>query len=384
MNNKKILGIVSTPYHLMVLLFIKEHLNEKNGFDRFDVVITDKTSSLKEVFESGRLLSCFDNAFFADSKKIKNPYKGAVLQLYESFIHNPEYDRMFAYTAGKNTSVPDPKDYTDVFFASPGMPDEVSKEIIKAFIRKNRRIRFHRYEDGFASYTKAPVSAVTSASGRLLYRLFLGFDIKKAENRLLMFEPALAEKNVADTLSTGFKLVKIPKDEKIIRSVTEKICSLLLFEPEKIPAHYLFLGQGTDNVTNNPKTYSSLIVHIAEKTGFEDFCMKPHPRGKFDRFDNRIHLYENSAPFELCFAGGQMEDKTLISYYSTACVSGKLLFNSKCRIIFTYPLAGDSFNEKCDYEDYFEKLQKLYDNVYIARTQDELDALLESACLQRS
>ena len=71
-----------------------------------------------------------------------------------------------------------------------------------------------------------------------------------------------------------------------------------------------------------------------------------------------------------------MEDKTLLSYYSTACVSGKLLFHSKCRIIFLYPMAGDSFNEKCDYEDYFAKLQKLYDGVEIARSREQLWEML--------
>ena len=82
-------------------------------------------------------------------------------------------------------------------------------------------------------------------------------------------------------------------------------------------------------------------------------------------------------PIVPAIAAGNLEDKTLISYYSTACVSGKLLFNSACRIIFTYPLAGDSFNEKCDYEDYFQKLSGLYDNVHIARTKDELFSLLD-------
>ena len=44
--------------------------------------------------------------------------------------------------------------------------------------------------------------------------------------------------------------------------------SSISFEPENIDADYLFLGQGTENVTLNPDTYSSLILRIAEKTGF--------------------------------------------------------------------------------------------------------------------
>ena len=369
-----ILAIASTPYHLMVLLFIRENLSSGPGAGVFDVVITDKTPSLIDIFDSGRLKECFDHIFFADSKLIKNPYKGSITQLYESFIKNPEYDRLFS--APGNAGKPDLKIYSHIFFASPGMPDEVSKEIIKSAIKANRHIRFHRYEDGFASYTKAPVCSVTSKAGRLMYKTLMGFDIKSAERDLFMFEPSLAESNVSDRDATGFELCSIKKDDTIIGNVTNKISRIFAFNPGKINARFLFLGQGTDNVTGNPETYASLIRHIADTVGYDDFCIKPHPRGVYDRFDPNIPLYEDPAPFELMFTGSQMEDKTLISYYSTACISGKLLFDSKCRIIFLYPLAGDSFNEKCAYEDYFEKLQKLYDNIFIARSKEELDKLL--------
>ena len=126
----------------------------------------------------------------------------------------------------------------------------------------------------------------------------------------------------------------------------------------------------------NPDTYQSLVYEIAAHVGTEHFLVKPHPRGQYDAFDDTISVYSDTCPFELAVADGTMEDKTLLSYYSTACVSGKLLFNSRCRIIFLYPLAGDSFNEKCDYEDYFHTLCSLYDNIYIAHTKEELWKLL--------
>ena len=366
----RILGIASTPYHLMVFLFIKDAFFEDS---RVDILLTDKTASLRELYTSKRLSGCFDDAFFADGRQIRNPYKKGSALLYESLIKNPEYKRLF--TDGR---IPDLKHYSDIFFASPGLPDEISKEIIKEGILKNRHIRFHRFEDGFASYTKPPVSSVSTRAGRMIYKAGRRFDIKKAENRLYLFEPGLAEPAVADVKSTGFHLKKIPNSPDRIRRITRQLQKLFDFKPPAIDADYIFLGQGTDNITRNPATYSSLISEIAQKTGYEHFCMKPHPRGTYDRFDERIALYEDPAPFELAFAGGYMENKTLLSYYSTACVSGKLLFHSGCRIIFLYPLAGDAFNEKCDYELYFSKLKKLYDHVEIARSKEELWKLLES------
>ena len=364
----RILGIASTPYHLMVLLFIKDAFFEDRTVD---IVLTDKTASLKELYSSGRLQTIFQDAFFADGRQIRNPYKKGLPMLYESLIRNPEYRRLF--TDGR---IPDLRQYSDILFASPGMPDEISKEIVKQAILQNRHIRFARYEDGFASYTKPPVSAVSTSAGQLIYKVGRGFDIRKAENRLYLFEPGLAEPAVADSKSTGFRLKKIPNSPERIRRIAKQLETLFDFKPPAIEADYIFLGQGTDNITQNPATYAGLITEIAEKVGYEHFCMKPHPRGTYDRFDDKMALYEDAAPFELAFAGGCMEQKTLLSYYSTACVSGKLLFHSGCRIIFLYPLAGDSFREKCDYELYFSKLKKLYDNVEIATSKEELWKLL--------
>ena len=71
----------------------------------------------------------------------------------------------------------------------------------------------------------------------------------------------------------------------------------------------------------NPDTYQSLVYEIASHVGTEHFLVKPHPRGQYDAFDDTISVYSDTCPFELAVADGTMEDKTLLSYYSTACVS---------------------------------------------------------------
>lgn len=366
---KHILGIASTSYHLMVFLFIKDAFFSE---DEVDLVLTDKSPFFYELYQSGRLEKYFRQVFFADAKKIKNPYKSAPVVLWESFIHNPTTKQMLEEGTFSGFGT-----YDDIFFASPGMPDEIVKEISKTAIKRNKNVCFHRFEDGFASYTKAPVSTVSSPLGQKMYQRLFGYDIKEKECELYLFEPTLAEDNVADSASTGFSLVQIPKTKERIALVTKQIQEILQFESRSFDEKYMFLGQGTANCTENPLTYRGLILDIAEHVGFDNFVVKPHPRGEHDRFEDHIHVYTDTCPFELAVAAGNMEDKTLISYYSTACVSGKLLFDSGCRIIFLYPLAGDSFNEKCDYEDYFQKLCGLYENIHIARTKDELFRLLD-------
>lgn len=356
---KKTLGIVSTTYHLLVFLFIKEiYLKDS----QIDLIVTDKTPYLEEIYKSGRLNPYFHKVLFADSRKIKNPYKSAAVTFLESFLYNPTTKKIMT---GKLDN------YEDVYYASPHVPDEIVKEIGKTLIRKNRNVRFHRFEDGFASYTKAPVSLINTEMGQKLYQKLLGYDIRKMEHELYMFEPYLAEADIS------FDNIRIEKTPEIIDRVIEMAKNIFAFESKDFPERFLFLGQGTANGMGNPKTYQSLIYEICQKAGSSNFIVKPHPRGAYDKFDGTISVYEDSCPFELAMANGVLEDKVLISYYSTACVSGKLLFHSKSKIIFLYPLAGDSFNEKCDYEEYFGKLQETCEGIYIPRSKDELFGLIE-------
>ena len=63
----KVLGVVSTPYHLLVFLFVKDAF--LSG-DEVDLIVTDKTPSMEELYKSGRLKPYFHQVSFADGRKI--------------------------------------------------------------------------------------------------------------------------------------------------------------------------------------------------------------------------------------------------------------------------------------------------------------------------
>lgn len=362
MKNKKVLGIVSTPYHLIVFMFLKCGILKGATVD---LIVTDKTPSMVKAYKKGSFQPYFDRVLFADANKIKNPYKKALQTLFESFVYNPEIKRFLDQPLGT---------YDDIYFASPGMPDEIVKEIAKTAIQKNKRVNFHRFEDGFASYTKPPVHVVSSSMGRKLYERLWKYDVSQKENKLYLFEPVLCEENISQA---GFDLKKIERDDALIEEVICLMGEMLDFTPKKVEENVIFLGQGTANGAGNVETYQKLIYQIADYVGEKNFAIKPHPRGVNDVLEERIHVYQDSCPFELALASKAFEDKTLISYYSTACASGSILFHSKARVIFLYPMAADAFNEKCAYEKYFQTLTSLYDNIYIAKDEKMLQELLD-------
>lgn len=353
-----VLGVVSTTYHLLVFLFLKEAYMQE---DDVDLVVTDKTAYMEEIYRSGRLKPYFRRVLFADGRKIKNPYKSAPVTFWESMIHNPTTARIMDGPMDR---------YDRIFFASTALPDEIVKEIAKTAILQNHKVTFHRFEDGFASYTKFPEHLINTDSGKFLYRKLFGYDIAQKENELYLFEPYLA----GDT--GDFAKIKIPKDRERISKILTMARDIFQFSCRPLAEEYVFLGQGAANSANNPDTYRSMVLTIADYVGRDNFIIKPHPRGIYDDFSGTLSVYQDNCPFELTQAAGCLEEKTLISFYSTACISGSLLFESNARILFLYPLSGDSFNEKCDYEDYFDKLTQMYPNIHIAHTMEELYALL--------
>ena len=226
-QKRKVLAVASTSYHLMVFLFIKDAFLKDA---QVDLVLTDKSAYLYELYQSGRTDRYFHHTFLADAKKIRNPYKSAPVNLWESFVYNPTVKAMLT-----EKDYPAFTTYDDLYFASPGVPDEIVKELIKTCIRKNKKLSLHRFEDGFASYTKPPVSSVSTVMGRRLYQTIWGYDIHRQEQELYLFEPSLAEKNVADSAATGFTLKQIPKTPERIALVTEQIRYILQFQSRRFP-----------------------------------------------------------------------------------------------------------------------------------------------------
>lgn len=356
----KILGFASTPYQLLVFLFIKDaYLSQ----DEVDLVITDKTPSMEKLYQRGNLKEYFHQIYFADGRKIKNPYKNPFVTFLESFIYNPTTNQIMDKPL---------QTYDQVYFASPGLPDEIVKEVAKTLIRKNKKLIFHRFEDGFASYTKKTAHVINTELGIKMYKKLWNYDVEKMERDMFMFEPDMAEKTV------NFEKIKIEQTPERIQKITEIAKKIFQFQANPPAEEFIFLGQGTVNGMENAETYQKLILKLQDIIGREHFTLKPHPRGEHDNFQGAIKIYQDSCPFELAIASGEFENKTLISFYSTACVSGKLLFQSNCRIIFLYPLSEDSFNEKCDYEDYFSAFSSLCDNVFIARTWEDVQRLCQS------
>ena len=85
---------------------------------------------------------------------------------------------------------------------------------------------------------------------------------------------------------------------------------------------------------------------------------------------------------EYFYVNSDIENNTLISVFSTACLSPFFMFNKEPRVIFLYKIIG--LDKKNDYNlnfiKFIEKIQNNYkqkDRFLIPRTLDELDEIFD-------
>lgn len=90
-----------------------------------------------------------------------------------------------------------------------------------------------------------------------------------------------------------------------------------------------------------------IATETAKVFGEENVLVKLHPSSR-DVIYNNIKTFKNRLPFEIVIPYEDMNEKILISIFSTACMSPKLDFNQEPFVIFTYKLYGKkvSINDK--------------------------------------
>lgn len=354
---KQICILVNTVYQLIVAVTIHETLL-KNC--ETDLIVSDKTPILKKIYESGRFSNVFRNCYFADSSKLTPTYRNnGLVNLFESLFYNKNTRTMLGS---------DLKYYDEVYYAN---CDEIMKELFKSAVRKNPNVLFQSFEDGMFSYVKDPGVLISSKLGAFIFRYLLRYDDTRQNTDLYLFEPKLASSDITKQCK------RIPKPEKPVFQI---LTDLFQFTPQKIKEPFIFFGQGAAAIKQE-KEYRKIIETAYQTIGKEDFILKKHPRkAPLDEFGDEMKVLRSNCPWELFEMDHNCDDNILISIFSTSCVTGKLLFESKTTTILMPEMANDMFDIPVAMEEYtkcFKKIAAQYENVYLVASKEELIELLE-------
>ncbi len=111
---------------------------------------------------------------------------------------------------------------------------------------------------------------------------------------------------------------------------------------------------------DNTKRYHSIVQQIVRIIGNDNVTVKRHPRD-ISHKNNNYHYYEkDSIPFEVVIANSNMDNKVLISYFSTAIVTPKLLFNQEPYVILLNNLVRSKIKVSDEIVKCFDEIKKLY------------------------
>ena len=129
---------------------------------------------------------------------------------------------------------------------------------------------------------------------------------------------------------------------------------------------------------NNQKIIAQKAV---EKLGKKNTIVKLHPSSRDVHYGEGVHIFSGKLPFEVVLSTKSMNDKVLISIFSTACMSPKLDFNQEPYVIFTYKLYGDMFCLNKLYLDQIKQLSSCYNakgRIFVPENMVEYTQILES------
>lgn len=111
------------------------------------------------------------------------------------------------------------------------------------------------------------------------------------------------------------------------------------------------------------KEVKNIQKEIAEQTNqifrSENVLVKLHPSSRDVEYGKNIVTFGEKIPFELVLAYENMNDKLLISIFSTACMSPKLDYDQEPYVIFTYKLFGDLVSIS---DNYLEQINQLHNS----------------------
>lgn len=352
MSKKRILCICDTPLQLLNMINVISNFYVN---DRRDLIITDEIKNCNLLLENIKNTNFFDQVTL-----VKEDYKQSVFlakginklfefkkykrRLKKQHDTKIKYDRIFFWG----------KSWLNIFIAKQA--------------NKSAKYEFILIDEGTASYSTHGLywkraflqKFINNLKPSQIIKKIMGIDYLFNKVKLqYLYHPEFADYEVP------FKRERIPALGQKNISLYKQIFGYndTLAIPEKF---IYFDGAGTeDGLYGNDK---ELLETVAKIVGKENLLVKVHPRSSSEWYiQNGYHINNNtSIPWEVyCLDEENLNNKVLISVFSTALVSPYLYFNYSNKVISLIHL----FN-KSSYNNYYQYLLDFIENKIFSSRPD--------------
>jgi hypothetical protein len=349
----------STPYQILVAINIKltQHEDEK-----VELYILNHFDNAKNVVEKLKDENLFASVNYVDCNNFTKSFSSnKIIRFYEKANAYFHYQRITEkYFDFKN------KFYDEVYLT---YPDVIIQLAIKILFKQNDKLKINLYEDGTGGYTDFNPSVF-----KKLFNLIFGFDeVIDKYHSINVFQPELYSGNAQKNNNKINKIPKINAESKKIKCLINDVFNYKNYYD--ISEKIIFLEQPLDFVDG----LNNDLKNIAKEILTKDYIIKLHPRTNVNNYSD-FNLYQNnSIPWEVITLNSNLEDKVLISYYSTACVSPKIIFDQEPILIFLYDIQGIEDILTSETKNFIKKFKNLYKDqskIFIPNTIEELKSIM--------
>jgi len=367
-NNKNVLIVATTVYHIIVAIQISNTILKSN---HIDIILGDETPNMETVTGRLKKAKVFDNVYFVKMDEYNKKYG-----IYEGYVPI-QYALKKYIDIHKMFSVKRKYDILLVPFFHHFHMNLYS--YLKRFI--NTRIRVYLYDEGLAIYSgmgniyKSLCEEYNTIKvyrklhyGRMLYEI----------NGIITFNPDLMQ------WGENYKKIKIPPLDRSNNKLRKLLNFIFAYNGESENASnkkiiFFEEAKSSDGIVIND---ISIVNHIAKIVGKENILIKLHPRSKTDRF-NRIGYETNSnklIPWEVLYMNHDFSNTLFISTASSSIVHPVILFGEKIKAVFIFKLVHAVLPAELQSHQRF--IENVIENKYkecflIPNSFDELNNIIE-------
>lgn len=310
--------IASVPMHLLIAM----QMIKQNWIEDCDLYYVPTSNNATELLEAVKHAGVFRSVTMLPNINIEYPI--TIKQCLKI-----SWNRFGARKKLKN------KKYDTVYYNTDGWL--LNSIIYSSLLYKKAKNVF--VENGINPY-------ITSYDTKEWYlRLFINCNVmtcmdgKYIDERYL-FEPSLISVPQSGKMN---RINKLDRTDLILRNRINQIfgydSKLDSFENKRI----IIMEQGP---RREPIDMLGIWKRVSQFIKKEDAIVKSHPRQRESGLKELgFDMYERyTIPWEVLTFNQDMNDKTLISIFSSSCVNPKLMYDEEPRIIFLYKLMGIDYS----------------------------------------
>lgn len=349
----------STPYQLLIAIQIKRAFFEHKVADVF---VLNHFANSEELVKNLDAQKIFRNVKSVDALEFtksisQKSRKRHFLKLYSYYNYKKIAKKYFQIIN---------QQYDDVFFS---YADVIIQLGLKQILSVNRKVKVHLFEDGVGGYLNFGTN--TSKKKKWFNRITGSFHLDKYAD-LYAFLPDLM-------YATNLPKVRIPQINQDDLQFVEQLNAIFGYNHTEINQKIILLQQPLDFKPNlNQIQFNAFNAIYAFNP-----VIKIHPRSNSTLYSNFQTLQKSDVPWEIICMNSDVENKVLVSFYSTAIITNKVIFDKEPSLIFLYDL--DVFRQNHQISDelrlFFEKFSQLYlhsKRIYFPKTIAEFQIILES------